>query len=270
MGNYINTFLSGGCSFTFGNELSDDDGKTPSSKTWAKYFSNNLQLNYFSVAKGGLGNQGIARRVFDYLQSHREEKMFVAVMWTFVSRYDWAMPRHHLLEDTRWATITPWDTEMKQKEIEKKLANSEPVLNDFRRRRAEYQKIGIGKFADALYRYAANQYYETYLSWQNIIWLQNYLEKHKIPYFFTLADNSLFYDGIDSHQGNDRLLKNLYDEINFDSWYFFGERKMGFNQWAKLNDYEYATTHPLDQAHADAVQLMKPKLFECYRRYNND
>ena len=29
-------FIAGGCSFTVGNELSDDiDGKTPSKKTWA-------------------------------------------------------------------------------------------------------------------------------------------------------------------------------------------------------------------------------------------
>jgi hypothetical protein len=33
---------------------------------------------------------------------------------------------------------------------------------------------------------------------------------------------------------------------------------MGFNQWATLNDYAYATTHPLDEAHEDAVQLMLP------------
>ena len=33
---------------------------------------------------------------------------------------------------------------------------------------------------------------------------------------------------------------------------------MGFNQWATLNDYQYATAHPLDKAHEDAVKLMLP------------
>jgi hypothetical protein len=33
---------------------------------------------------------------------------------------------------------------------------------------------------------------------------------------------------------------------------------MGFNQWALLNNYERGTTHPLDQAHEDAVKLMLP------------
>ena len=32
---------------------------------------------------------------------------------------------------------------------------------------------------------------------------------------------------------------------------------MGFNQWALMNEYERGTTHPLDKAHLDAVQLMK-------------
>jgi len=37
---------------------------------------------------------------------------------------------------------------------------------------------------------------------------------------------------------------------------------MGFNQWALMNEYERGTTHPLDKAHQDAVQLMLPKFNE--------
>ena len=48
----------------------------------------------------------------------------------------------------------------------------------------------------------------------------------------------------------------LYNEIDFTKWFSFGERMMGFNQWALLNEYERGITHPLDKAHEDAVQLM--------------
>ncbi len=35
------TLLAGGCSFTFGHELSDDEnGKKPSSKTWSALLAN--------------------------------------------------------------------------------------------------------------------------------------------------------------------------------------------------------------------------------------
>ena len=75
---------------------------------------------------------------------------------------------------------------------------------------------------------------------------------------FTLADNSLFYDYQAHLKDVDSLTKSLHSEIDFSKWFSFGERMMGFNQWATLNEYAYATTHPLDKAHEDAVQLMLP------------
>jgi hypothetical protein len=42
---------------------------------------------------GGIGNAGIARRVFEYISNNKNQDIFVAIMWTFISRYDWAMPR---------------------------------------------------------------------------------------------------------------------------------------------------------------------------------
>jgi len=259
------TILSGGCSFTYGNELSDDTGKNYSSKTWAARLNDTVAGNYFCVAKGGLGNSGIARRVFDYVANRKEEKIIVVVMWTFLSRYDWAMARNSNLERTRWATITPWDTNLRQKEVENTIGHSEPVMDEFKKRQHLYRETGIGPFADSLYKYAANQYHEAYLSWKSIVWLQNILEKKKIPYMFTLADNSLFYNDKKPIHKEDSLLTALYNEIDFTRWFSFGERMMGFNQWAKMNEYPYATTHPLDEAHQDAVKLMKETFLKCLK-----
>lgn len=259
------TILAGGCSFTFGHELSDDNnGKRPSSKTWAANLSNIVEANYFCVAQAGSGNSGIARRIFEYI-SNRQDDFVILVMWSFVSRYDWAMPRHRLLEKTRWASITPWDTQFNEREIKEKLSGSEPVLQDFKRRKEEYRQTNVGVFADTLYKYAANQYHETYLSWKSIIWLQNILEKRKIPYMFTLADNTLFYDVDDLLYQDDPLMRALYNELDFSKWFSFGEKMMGFNQWSTLEDYPRATTHPLDQAHKDAAVLMKDKFLKTYK-----
>ena len=258
------TILTGGCSFTFGHELSDDNGKRPSTKTWSSHLSNLVQGNYFCVAKAGIGNSAIARKIFEYI-CNNDQNYFVLAMWTFTSRYDWAMPRHRLLERTRWTSITPWDTALNRQEVEKKLSGSEPVLEDFRKRREEYRQTNVGVFADNLYRYAANQYHETYLSWKSIVWLQNILEKRKIPYLFTLADNTLFYDIENLLYQDDPLMRGLYREIDFSQWFAFGKRMMGFNQWATLYGYEYATTHPLDRAHKDAADLMKDKFLTLYK-----
>jgi hypothetical protein len=258
--------LSGGCSFTFGNELSDcnDSGSPPSQKTWAKGLSNLVPSHYFSVAKPGIGNSAIARKTFEYVS--RKNTDMVVIMWTFLSRYDWAMPRNKYLENTRWTSITPWDTDDKQAEVFRNLSGSEPQQEIWRKRRELLSTTGVREFANSLYKYAANEYHEIYQSWKSIIWLQNILEKKKIPYFFTLADNGLFYNEFTPHYEQDMLLKALHKEIDFTKWFSFGERMMGFNQWALLNDYKRGTTHPLDQAHKDAVQLMKSKFLEILNK----
>ena len=256
-------FIAGGCSFTFGHELSDDqNGKKPSKKTWAhglfKAEKDDDNTEYVCVAYPGSGNSGIARRVFNAV-ANNDRVECVVVMWSFLSRYDWAMPRHRVLEETRWASISPWDTNVGSEEAFRTMHGSETQQEQWRVRRDMFAETGVKGFAEAIYKHAANQYHEIYLSWKSIIWLQNILEKKKIPYMFTLADNSLFYEEFKHHKDIDNFMSSLYKEIDFTNWFSFGERQMGFNQWALFNKYEYATTHPLDRAHADAVKLMLPK-----------
>ena len=252
-------FIAGGCSFTLGNELSDDkDGKTASQKSWAYelYKHSKATGDYVCTAFGGLGNQAIARRVFGEIGNGNIEG--VVVMWSFLSRYDWAMPRNKFLEDTRWASISPWDTNVGAEERHKNIRGSEVQQNWWSNREKVLAETGVKPFAEAIYRHASNQYHEIYLSWKSIIWLQNILEKKKIPFMFTLADNSLFYQDFTHHKEQDRFMNALYSEIDITKWFSFGERMMGFNQWAILNEYARGTTHPLDKAHEDAIMLMKP------------
>ena len=250
-------FIAGGCSFTYGHELSDDqEGKRPSKKTWAHGLKPN-DHDYVCTAYPGSGNSGIARRVFNAVANSTDVGV-VVVMWSFLSRYDWAMPRHRDLEATRWASISPWDTNAGNEEAFRSLAGSESQQEQWRTRRDTFAESGVKPFAEAIYKHAANQYHEIYLSWKSIIWLQNILEKKKIPYMFTLADNTLFYNEFKQHKDQDPLMTALHNEIDFSKWYSFGERMMGFNQWAMLEGYPRGTTHPLDEAHQDAVQLMLP------------
>ena len=252
-------FIAGGCSFTFGHELSDDqEGKVPSKKTWA-YGLMPTGYEYVCTARPGSGNSGIARRVFNAIHQHGDDIDCVVVMWSFLSRYDWAMPRNRVLEDTRWASISPWDTNAGNEEAFRTISGSETQQEVWRTRRETFASTGVKPFAESIYKHAANEYHEVYLSWKSIIWLQNILEKKKIPYFFTLADNTLFYQEFKHHKDTDFLMQSLYKEIDITKWFFFGERCMGFNQWALLNDYQRGTTHPLDTAHNDAIMLMKPE-----------
>ena len=253
-------FIAGGCSFTFGHELSDDhEGQYPSQKSWSALLhqtQKDRNNDYICVAHPGSGNDGIARRVFQAVSEYEVDS--VVVMWSFLSRYDWAMKRHRSLENTRWATISPWDTERERGRVYERLGNNEGQMKMWNERTKNLQESGVKDFAEAIYRYGANMYHEAFMSWKSIVWLQNILEKKQIPFLFTLADNSLFYDYQAHLKHLDGLTNALYSEIDFTKWFSFGERMMGFNQWATLNEYEYATTHPLDKAHEDAVQLMLP------------
>ena len=252
-------FIAGGCSFTYGHELSDDiDGKTPSKMSWAHLLNHNSENEYVCTASPGSGNPGIARRVFEAVSNNTYNIKCVVVMWSFLSRYDWAMPRHKELEKTRWATISPWDTNAGNEEAFRTIHGSETQKEQWQARVKTFNETGVKSFAEAIYKHAANEYHETYLSWKSIIWLQNILEKKKIPFMFTLADNTLFYDEFKQHKDQDPFMNALHGEIDLTKWFSFGERMMGFNQWALLNDYPRGTTHPLDKAHEDAVQLMLP------------
>jgi len=256
----MSNFVAGGCSLTFGHELSDhQQSKSPSKKTWAHglFSESDAYGDYICVAHPGSGNSGIARRVFNAVANHKHIGC-VVVMWSFLSRYDWAMPKHSVLEDSRWASISPWDTDKMEQHVAQRLSGSAIEQDLFRQRSKDFVDAGVKPLAETIYRHAANEYHETYLSWKSIVWLQNILEKKKIPYMFTLADNSLFYHKFEHHRKQDSLMRALHSEIDIGKWFFFGERNMGFNQWATLNEYEYATTHPLDEAHQDAVKLMLP------------
>tara|TARA_E500000318_G_scaffold111850_1_gene132149 strand:- start:101 stop:898 length:798 start_codon:yes stop_codon:yes gene_type:complete len=256
----MTNFIAGGCSFTFGHELSDDQaGKVPSKKTWAhRLFENHsVTSHYVCTAYPGAGNSGIARRTFNAVANTPDVKA-VVVMWSFNSRYDWAMPRHRSLESTRWASISPWDTNSGNEEAFRITSGSEAQSQQLKERRESYAESGVKDFAESIYKYAANEYHEVYLGWKSIIWLQNILQKKKIPFMFTLADNTLFYKEFEEHKNQDKFLSALYNEIDFTKWFSFGDRMMGFNQWSLLNEYERGTTHPLDRAHEDAVKLMIP------------
>jgi hypothetical protein len=48
-------------------------------------------------------------------------------------------------------------------------------------------------------------------------------------------------------------------------WFTFGDK--GFYRWAKDNKYRMGTTHPLEEAHAAAAQLMKDRYNELVKKH---
>ena len=132
------------------------------------------------------------------------------------------------------------------------------TTDSFNRNYNYLKKTGMYDFLDLFYKHVGNSdYYETYTTAKEIIFLQNFLELNKIRYTFTCVDNHIF----ESHyfHTTDQYMMTLVDQINWDNWVLFPD-KLGFNQWATENNYEYATTHPLEKAHTDGMKYILEKI----------
>jgi hypothetical protein len=91
---------------------------------------------------------------------------------------------------------------------------------------------------------------------KEILDLQDFLNSYSIPYLFTCADNCII---------------TTNPKIEWNNWYLFPsgqgldqtETPRGFYQWAVENKYSVgAEGHPLEQAHADAAELIKERFNE--------
>lgn len=95
-----------GCSFIFGNELSDDGygqaKATPSQLTWPALLAKDLGYQYECWAKPGSGNLQILSRLLDSLAA--PEPSLYVVGWTWIDRFDYCAARNN-----QWQTLTPMD-----------------------------------------------------------------------------------------------------------------------------------------------------------------
>ena len=266
--------VAGGDSFIWGSELSDsvNDGnsKTPvkhSLKTfWALLSSGH---EYVCAAWPGFGNESIARSVV--MQCELQKPDVVLVCWTFPGRYEFRFTYDTLQRHGNWYTITPWSTWST-------WSNSQDISAEFHiqddkiktqhlRTLERAKKTGVAEFAENFYRHVGSgEYWETYTSLKEIVYLQNYLKVKKIPFLFTCADNSIRYSYTVDHA--DDIIKSLYKQIDWEThWFWFPagtvphhtELPRGFYQWAVENKYRMGTTHPLEEAHYDAHQLIQEK-----------
>ena len=86
--------------------------------------------------------------------------------------------------------------------------------------------------------------------------LSQYLKLKKIPYLFTTADNSI---SMTTHFPGDQTLKTLLTQIDFNRWAYF-PINLGFYNWAKENNFSFGTTHPLEDAHIAASDILYERI----------
>ncbi len=266
--------VAGGDSFVYGSELADCNG-TYSTNTFAGLLAR--QHEYECAAWPGIGNDGIARRVISLCEALCPEKPMVVVSWTFPGRYEFRFNYNTGQRTGNWYAINSWTVEDDPECIQKEfVCQNDQILKHQIETIKRASESGIKDFAKIFYTHVGNsEYWEIYSTLKEIVYLQNYLKSNGIPYLFTCADNSIWYNY--TIENADSNIHGLSQQIHRDQdhWFWFPagsganqtEQPRGFYQWAVENKYPIGTTHPLEQAHADAAKLMQEKFNEMVTKH---
>lgn len=265
--------ISGGDSFTFGAELPDDAGG-PSELCWANLVSKKLDAHmHINTASSGRSNSFITRRILYTVNKALEngylpENIFVQIMWTFVARREFKLINGTLndlmyKQDSEWLALDPYcgTNEAKSdwfKKIHPDTPNYASTKFSLENKYNIYKGAGVVDLGKAWYNIVSDED-DVYTSLKDIFSLQNFLKIHDINHIFAYTGyhvpKQLFEDE------TNKYVTSLRKTIDQDSWYHFPgdwptSKYIGFNDWGLINNYEYATSHPLEKAHEDAAEII--------------
>lgn len=268
--------IAGGDSFVFGSELKDQiDGHSLS--TYSALLAKNFDLEYQCAAWVGNANAAINRMTMSACDQHlqNDKKIGVIVTWTFTNRYEFRFNYATGHRISPWHSINAWSTYDDATLIQKEFKDSNWfTLYEQMQNLSIGKKSGTADFSKIWYKHVGDsEYYELYSSLKEILLLQFYLEHNHVPYLFLTADNH-FYEHPNYFRQRDAYIDMLYKKINWSKWFFFAPGKnanetqepRGFYQWAAENKYPIGTTHPLEEAHLAAADLLKDKFNELVKR----
>jgi hypothetical protein len=229
--------VAGGDSFIWGSELADSPhgGKDGYSRSTYPALLAK-QVNMDYVCAAYPGNANQAISRMAINSCSNNKDSFLLVTWTYPQRAEFMF-------SNKWKSINSWHTNEKE-------------------------------FSKQYFNYINSEYFELYSMLKEILFLQQYCQVNHIPYLFMTADNH-FYQTENYHRCSNFELKNLYMQIDWQSWFFFPAGKeanetqapRGFYQWAVENKYNVGPErHPLEQAHSDAAKLIKEKFDELVKK----
>jgi len=248
----MTVLISGGDSFTYGEELQDCNGSY-SNLTWSALLAKRMGMSYCCTAKSGAANSSIRRNVMNAVHKYKDtEDLFVAVMWSFPNRYEFRFNYNTGHRDSPWYSFNPWIYQDIDMQEHFHMDNPE-VLDQNLRHRQNAESKGINDFARSYIKNVAeSEYWELYSSWIDVVMLQQYLLLENIPYKFMYVDNCLFECNTDM----DITLRTLKENINMDSFVC----DEGMYDWAKRTKQDFYTTHPQESAHEEWINMLYDRI----------
>jgi hypothetical protein len=236
--------VAGGDSMIWGSDLTDcyhGGVGGHSQNVYPALLAKESAMEYVCAAYPGNSNDAIARMTMLACDGLKDKDKFALVTWTFTSRFEFMFDYNTNNITSPWASVTGNETNK------------------------------LREFSQQFFRHVGTNYnYQVYNTLRSIILLQTYFKEKKIPYMFTLTDNTAVAEY------NDPNLKIFWEMIDWNYWFFFPKAEenwlttapRGFYQWAIENKYSMGhTNHPLEQAHLDAVKLIKEKFNELVKKH---
>jgi hypothetical protein len=256
--------VAGGDSMIWGSELKDSPHGGPdgySHSTLTALLAQQAKMDYQCCAYPGNANNAISRSVITQCEQLESPKMVVA-MWTFTQRIEFrfnCIPNQTQTSD--WFSINSWH-----------------IDDNFKFNSRWIDRKIIKEFANIFFKSVGDcEYYEQYAYLKEVLFLQLYLKSKNIPYLFLTTNNESFEHENYKRYQHDLDLSGIYQQIDWDHWYFFPKGDdhdqttvpRGFYQWAVENKYIVGEHgHPLEQAHEDAAKLIKEKFDELVKKSN--
>lgn len=216
-----------GCSFIFGNDLSDDVSSRqfdwsengiyirPSNLTWPSLLAKDYGYEYSSCALPGIGNFQILESILKEINSASD--CFFIIQWTWIDRFDYEnQQRTH--EDNFWNTILP--------------SSKSPI-------------------ADLYFKQLHSQYRDKLSTLTYIKTAIDALQQNNVPFIMTNIDDLVFEEIWHSNAAIEYLQ-------NFTRPYITDFDGMNFLDWAIKNNYPISSSmHPLELSHEKAAKLIK-------------
>jgi hypothetical protein len=268
--------VAGGDSFIFGAELKDQVAG-PSLSTYPALLAKQNNIEYHCAAWSGNANNAISRMTITACETLKKEnkKIIALITWTFTNRYEFRFNYNTNQRISPWYSINAWSTLDDTTIIENEFkSKNDVILQTHKEHLNKIKQTGIHNFAKVFFKHVGDsEYYELYSSLKEILFLQFYFERNNIPYMFVSADNH-FYHHPNYYRQKDEFIDSLYNQVDWNNWFFFEggtesnhtKEPRGFYQWATENKYPIGTTHPLEEAHQAAAELIKDKFNELVKK----
>ena len=271
----IKLVISAGDSFTFGSELEPPNEQIlPSVNSWANLVARKLNSKHINVARAGRSNSYAARHVIHQVDRAlangiSADHILVQVMWTFSDRSEFAVGIDLNEYDSPWLALTPY-THVNENEsnwfksLSQSIPNWQSIFNDHQTLYNRNKSLGIVDFAKHYSKLVqSSALNDSYVSLKEVFSTKLLLEAYNIKYMFTYV-NQYVMNGLLEDCNDNKYVQSYRNRLNVDWFSFPGDfqKYIGFDDWAKHNNYQYATSHPLKTAHSDAADIVYQYLKE--------